>query len=134
MQPNWQQYGLAVLRILTGGLMAYHGWEIFHAAQMKDYAAWEQFKNWPAPLLMVYLGKGLELVTGICFVIGAFTRIAALLMAVNMLTICFFIGNGQFYYADQHPFLFAVLALVYFFNGAGVWSLDSSLFQKRNHL
>lgn len=127
--PLWQDSGLAVLRIITGLLMMYHGWEIFDGAVMKDYATWNMIKTLPAPLTMVYLGKGLELVTGICFVLGLFTRISAILMAVNMLFICFKIGNGKFYYQDQHPFLFAMIAMVFFFTGPVKWSLDKLWFK-----
>lgn len=127
--PLWQDSGLAILRIITGLLMMYHGWEIFDGAVMKDYATWDMIKTLPAPLTMVYLGKGLELVTGLCFVLGLFTRISALLMAVNMLFICFKIGNGKFYYQDQHPFLFAMIAMVFFFTGPVKWSLDKLWFK-----
>lgn len=127
--PLWQDSGLAVLRIITGLLMMYHGWEIFDGAVMKDYATWNMIKTLPAPLTMVYLGKGLELVTGICFVLGLFTRISAILMAVNMLFICFKIGNGKFYYQDQHSFLFAMVAMVFFFTGPVKWSLDKLWFK-----
>lgn len=123
-EKKGQQTGLACIRILTGLLMAYHGWEIFDSAKMAEYAKWDMVQTLPAPQLMVYVGKSLEFITGLCFVFGIFTRIAALLMALNMLFICFKVGNGHFYYEDQHPFLFAVLALVFFFTGPVKWNVD----------
>ena len=120
-----------MLRIITGLLMAYHGLEVFKPELMKEYATWEVIKIMPSPLFMVYLGKVLELVTGILLAIGLFTRIAALFMFVNMIFICFKIGNGKFYYEDQHPFLFALLALVFFFTGPIKFGLDNYLFKKR---
>ena len=127
--PLWQDSGLAALRIITGLMMMYHGWEIFDSAVINDYATWDMIKTLPAPMAMVYLGKGLELVTGICFMLGLFTRISAILMAVNMLFICFKIGNGKFYYQDQHSFLFAMVAMVFFFTGPVKWSLDKLWFK-----
>lgn len=126
--PLWPATGLLLIRIITGLLMAYHGWEIFDAAKMHEYAAWDVVKKLPVPLALVYTGKGLELLTGVCLAAGLFTRIAALLMAINMLFICFVIGNGKFYYADQHPFIFALLALVFFFLGPGSVAFDNQLF------
>lgn len=111
--------------------MAYHGLEIFESEKMQVNLKWDMIKALPAPAFMVYLGKGIELLTGLCFVIGIFTRIAALVMAANMLFICFYVGKGRFYYEDQHPFLFALLALVFFFAGPGKWSLDAVFFDKR---
>jgi uncharacterized membrane protein YphA (DoxX/SURF4 family) len=117
IQKEWQQTGVAVIRIITGLLMAYHGWEVFDSEKMAEYVKWDVIKTLPAPLTMVYIGKGLELITGICFVLGLFTRIAALLMALDMLFICFKVGSGRFWYEDQHPFIFALLAMLFFFTG-----------------
>jgi putative oxidoreductase len=131
MEKAWQQTGLAVIRITTGLLMAYHGWEVFDSVKMAEYAKWNVIQTLPAPLFMVYVGKALELVTGLCLAAGIFTRVAALLMAANMLFICFKVGHGRFYYEDQHPFIFAVLALVFFFAGPVKWSLDEWRFTKK---
>ena len=128
-QPFWQDSGLATLRIITGLLMTYHGWEVFDSGKIAEYAKWDVIKAMPAPLFMAYLGKGLELISGILFVLGLFTRIAAVIMAIDMLFICFKIGNGKFYYEDQHPFIFAMLAMVFFFTGPVKWSLDQVLFK-----
>lgn len=116
--------GLAVMRIITGLLMAYHGLEVFDRQLMEGYMTWNVIKQLPAPGMMVYLGKGLELVSGLLLTFGLFTRVATLAMAADMLFICFVVGKGRFYYEDQHPFLFALLALVFFFTGPGSWSLS----------
>ena len=129
--PLWQDTGLAILRIITGMLMTYHGLEIFAREKMLPYMEWDVIKALPAPEMMLYMGKGLELFAGICFVLGLITRIASLIMAIDMLFICFKIGEGRFYYEDQHPFLFAMIALIFFFTGPVKWSLDKIWFGKR---
>ena len=131
-QPLWQNNGLAILRIVTGLLMAYHGQEIFDSNKMAEYAKWDVVKTLPAPLLMVYIGKSLEFFSGMLLTLGLFTRPAALFMALNMLFICFRIGNGKFYYEDQHSFIFAMLALVFFFTGPVKWSIDQLIFKQKN--
>jgi len=115
----------AAIRIIVGLLMAYHGLEVFNSDLMVEYSKWDQFKSLSLSLPIVYIGKGLELITGLLFVLGLFTRISALFMAINMLTICFLVGGGKFWYEDQHPFLFALIAILFFFNGSGKWSLDN---------
>ena len=130
-QPLWRDNGLAVLRIITGMLMTYHGAEIFDRTKMLPYMEWDVIKSLPAPETMLYVGKGVEFLTGLCFVFGLFTRVAAIIMAVDMLFICFKVGGGKFYYQDQHPFLFAMIALVFFFTGPVKWSLDKKLFAKK---
>lgn len=125
-----QARGLAVIRILTGFFLAYHGWEVFDAKTMNGYLEWDQFKQASASFL-VYAGKAAELAGGVLLLLGLLTRLAVLLIAGTMLYISFFVGHGKVWYGDQHPFLFVLLALVFFFTGPGAWSLDQKLFGKR---
>jgi putative oxidoreductase len=127
MKITTQKSGLAIIRIVTGLLMLYHGLELFDSAKMDEYLKWDVIKKLPVPEIMVYIGKGIELVGGIFFILGFLTRIAALFMAINMFFICFYVGNGKFYYEDQHPFVFGLLCLVFFFSGADIWSLDEKM-------
>jgi putative oxidoreductase len=129
-EPLWQKNGLLLLRVVTGLLMAYHGLEVFDAETIKGYTTWDPIKTLPYPLFMVYLGKGMELITGICMAVGLFTRIAAVFMFIDMIFICFKVGTGKFWYQDQHPFLFALLALVFFFTGPVKWGLDFVFFKQ----
>lgn len=124
-----QDEGLAMVRIVTGFFMAYHGWEVFDAAKMSAYMEWEQFKNASASL-MVYAGKSAELAGGVFLALGLLTRLAALVVTGTMCYISFFVGGGKIWYEDQHPFLFVLLALVFFFTGGGKWSLDRLLFER----
>lgn len=130
-QPVWQQSGIAVIRIIVGLLMAYHGWEVFDSKVMKEYATWDSFKGLSSPSLWVYVGKGSELIVGVLLTTGLFTRIAAMLLIINMLYISFIIGHGKIWYEDQHPFLFVLLGLVFIFCGAGKFSLDYILFARK---
>jgi uncharacterized membrane protein YphA (DoxX/SURF4 family) len=125
--PQLSGTGTAVVRIITGLFMAYHGFEIFDSKLMNDYAQWDMFKGLPMGLILVYLGKGAEFVAGILLALGLFTKLASAIIAVTMLSITFFVGHGKFWYEDQHPFLFVLLALIFFFNGGGTWSLDAKL-------
>ncbi len=128
--PLFYETGLATIRILCGLMMAYHGMEVFDRATMQPYFEWEQIKALPLPAeFLAYLGKGLELVTGICLTIGFLTRLASLFLAINMTFVTFFIGNGIFWYQDQHPFLFAVIGAIFFFTGPVKWSVDQKVFQ-----
>ncbi len=124
---NWKDNGLFVIRVLTGLMMFYHGLEVFKPDTMNSYQEWEVIKKLPFPVLLTYLGKVAELVTGIFIALGLYTRIAALIMAGNMLFICFYVGKGRFWYEDQHAFLFAVLAMVFFFAGSVKYGFDDYL-------
>ncbi|MBS1597212.1 MAG: DoxX family protein [Bacteroidetes bacterium] len=126
--PIWQQSGIGLLRIIVGGFMIYHGWEVFDAATMKGYAGWDNFKNSSMGLLLVYLGKTAELLAGVMLLLGCFTRVACVVLIVTMLYISLFLGHGKIWYEDQYPFLFVLLGFVFIFSGPGKWSVDRLLF------
>lgn len=127
----WQEGGLTAIRILTGLFMGYHGWEIFDATKMADYTKWLTELGFPSPSVMAYLGKAAELISGVLLTLGLFTRVGALLLAAVMLGVCFGMGKGRIFMEDQHPFLFVLLAFVFFFTGPGPFSLDRIMFGKK---
>lgn len=122
--PSWQHVGMALIRMIVGFFMIYHGWEIFDAGKMNEYLEWDVFKN-SSGKLMVYTGKVAELGGGILLFLGLFTRIASLILIVTMAYIAFILGNGKVWYEDQHPFLLVLLSLVFLLLGGGRWSADS---------
>jgi putative oxidoreductase len=126
-----QDNGLFFIRIVVGLFLVYHGSEIFDAAKMKEFAAWDVFKKSSSASYLVYLGKGAELAGGILLAAGLLTRLACILIIGTMLYISFFIGSGKIWFEDQYPFLFALLALVFFFTGPGNKSIDHLLFDKQ---
>lgn len=125
-----QKSGMTLIRVILGLSLTYHGWEAFDPVKMQEYAAWDIFKQGSYPLLMVYLGKGAEFVAGLLLTVGLLTRIGCLIGIGTMLYIAFFVGKGKIWYEDQYPFLFALLALVFFFTGPGNWSLDAVICRK----
>lgn len=122
--PMWQQQGLALVRIITGFFLAYHGWEIFDKTTMEGYMGWDIFKNQSAGKALTYIGKGAELVAGILLMVGWLTRLAAIITIGTMVYIAFIVGHGKVWYEDQHPFLFVLLSFVFIFTGPGAWSVD----------
>jgi len=122
--PIMQQEGLALVRVIIGLFMIYHGIEVFDRETMMGYSTWAQFKDMSSPVLAVYVGKSAELLAGILFCIGWCTRLAAMVLIITMLYISFVVGHGKVWYEDQHPFLFVLLGLVFIFTGPGKWSLD----------
>jgi uncharacterized membrane protein YphA (DoxX/SURF4 family) len=130
-QPIWQSSGLAIIRILVGLFMFYHGLEVFDAAKMKEYSTYTSIKNFSFPLMLAYAGKIAELIGGLMLALGFFTRLGIIILIIPMLYIVFLIGNGKIWYDDQYPFLFVLLALVYFFSGPGAWSIDNMRTEKQ---
>jgi len=127
--PLWQTTGLTLIRCILGAFLIYHGWEVFSESKMNEYLKWDMFKNGSGKFL-AFSGKASELIAGILFLFGFLTRLASLLTLGVMFYITFILGKGLIWYEDQYPFLFMLLALVFFFTGAGRISVDNLLFKK----
>lgn len=130
--PLAPDFGLALVRIITGMLLVWHGWETFDAEKMKMYAGWFADRKYSNPEIWAYAGKVAELLAGIGFILGLFTRLAALAAIAAFAGIIFLLGDkGKIFEGDQHPFLFILLSLIFLFAGPGKFSLDTLLFNKR---
>ena len=129
--PLWQNNGIALIRISVGGFLIYHGCEMFDTPAMNEYFKWNMFKDSVARV-SVYGGKAAELLSGILFVLGLFTRIACIIAICTLGYIAFFVGHGKIWYEDQYPFLFVVIGFVFIFTGPGSLSLDNVIFKKQN--
>lgn len=130
--PLWQDNGLALIRIVTGGFLIYHGCEMFDTPAMNEYFKWDMFKDSSNARIFVYSGKVAELVSGILLVLGLFTRIACIIVICTLGYIAFFVGHGKIWYEDQYPFLFVLIGLIFIFTGPGSFSLDSVILENKS--
>ena len=130
MLQRWTDNAIAIVRIIIGGFMVYHGFEIFSQEKMQGYEKFLGDMKMSNALFMSYIGKGCELVAGLFLVSGFMTRAAALLMAITLGFITFVIGDGRVYMEEQHPFMFVLFAFIFFFDGGKKWSVDN-LVRKR---
>lgn len=129
--PIAHNYGIAIVRIITGILLVWHGWETFDAEKMKMYSSWFVERKYSNPEAWAYAGKVAELLAGIGFVLGLFTRLASILTIAAFAGIIFLLGDkGNIFQGDQHPFLFILLAIVFLFTGPGALSADGLIFKK----
>ncbi|MDX1941968.1 MAG: DoxX family protein [Saprospiraceae bacterium] len=121
--------GIAIIRIIVGALIMYHGQEVFNPKLMSEYMTWDTFAGSNAALL-VYLGKSSEFIAGLLILFGFCTRLGALIAIGTLSYITFFVGNGRFWYEDQHPFMFVLFGLLFIFTGPGAWSIDGLIEKK----
>jgi putative oxidoreductase len=130
--PLWQNNGLGLIRIITGGFLIYHGYEMFDTPVMNEYFKWDMFKDSSLARILVYGGKVAELLSGILLVLGLFTRVACIILIFTLGYIAFFVGHGKIWYEDQYPFLFVVIGFIFIFTGPGAFSLDNVIFKNKN--
>ena len=110
--PIYPDKALGGIRIVVGLLLAYHGFEVFDRETMQSYLTWDSFKSGKGEFL-VYLGKASEFISGVLLTVGLFTRLGALIAVGTLGYITFFVGNGRFWYEDQHPFMFVLFGVLF---------------------
>ncbi len=128
--PIWLNNGLAIVRIIVGFFIIYHGQEVFDPELMNGYLERNFFQG-PSAKFMVYAGKSSEFIGGIFLFLGLFTRLSAIVIIGTFSVITFVIGQGRFWYEDQYPFLFALFGLLFLFAGPGAWSVDGLIFKEK---
>lgn len=142
---------LVPLRLLTGVLMVHHGSEgglgpanigtdPFNG--FVDFIVKPYFSFLPGdPVLWSAIHDYVEFFGGILFAVGFLTRPAALSLFATMCSAVYFhvastgwqgapLGHVENYsYNFEEPTLYALIFLLYFFNGAGPLSVDSAIYK-----
>ena len=129
--PLWEN-GISLIRIGTGILIIMFGKELFDEAMMNDYTKFLKDVGMPAPRLMLTLAKLTELIGGACLVVGLFTRIVVVPLMATMLTIIWYMSEGNFFNGGTASTFF-LLFLALLFLGSGTFSLDYVFFDKNKN-
>jgi uncharacterized membrane protein YphA (DoxX/SURF4 family) len=129
--PIWEN-GISSIRICTGIMIIMFGKEIFDEAIMNDYTKFLTDVGFPAQRFMLTLAKLTELIGGVFLIVGLFTRIVVFPLMVTMLTIIWFMSEGNFFNGGTASAFF-LLFLTLLFLGSGTFSLDYMLFDKEHN-
>jgi uncharacterized membrane protein YphA (DoxX/SURF4 family) len=130
-RPLWEN-GISLIRIGTGILIIMFGKELFDEAMMTDYTKFLTDVGMPVPRLMLTLAKLIELIGGACLVVGLFTRIVVVPLMATMLTIIWYMSEGNFFSGGTASTFF-LLFLSLLFLGSGTFSLDYVFFDKNKN-
>lgn len=128
-QGTWDK-GVLIVRVMTGFIILKYGLELFDNDKIIGYTQWLTDTNFPMPKIMTYVGKTTELIGGLLLILGLFARIVSIPLIINMIVVTFYLGEGKILTADQHPFLFILLFLIFLSVGGGKWSLDYLIFNR----
>lgn len=123
---NLQPWGALFLRLALGLSIIVHGYQ-----KVSSHAALHHFVHYVVtlglPYWLGYVSAFTEFVGGILIVLGLFTRLAAGLIAINMLVALFTVGIHQGFSGYNYIADLAAIALMLCFYGAGAISLDRRL-------
>lgn len=125
---TYKKYGPLVLRIVVGIIFAAHGWQKISGG-MEGVAGFLNSLGVPLPLFFAYIVTYVEFLGGIALILGAATRVAAQLLAINMAVALFLvhIPNGFFVSKGGYEFVLVLLAalITLSFTGPGALAVDT---------
>jgi len=121
-----QPWGALLLRLVLGSAMIFHGYQ-----KVSSLAALHHFVHYVVtlglPYWLGYVSAFTEFVGGIVIVLGLFTRLAAALIAINLLVAFFIVGIHQSFGSYNYIAELAAIAIMLCFYGAGALALDRRL-------
>ena len=120
--------GLLLLRLTVGGLMLFHG---VHKLVYGVSAIEGMLAGLGLPVFIAYLSLAAELIVSVLIVLGAWTRVAAVVMVGNMavavlmahLPVIFSVDPMTGGWAIELPMLYLLGAAVLCFTGGGRYAL-----------
>ncbi|HHW7507542.1 TPA: DoxX family protein [Mannheimia haemolytica] len=129
---NLQPLAFLITRVVAGYMFLLHG-----TAKFFEFPMSMTNGNGSVPLASIYgVGGILEIVGGIFFILGLFTRQTAFILS-GMMAYAFFIVHGMhgnvllpLLNGGELAGVYSVLFLTYIFIGGGKYSLDAKLFNK----
>ena len=128
---RFSPYSYAFMRFSAGAVLVPHGVQKVLYASATQFAGNIAAQGFPAPLLLAYLTLFTELVGAACLALGLFTRIAAIMIWIEMAVIItnFNWKYGYFWTARgvEYALLWLLLCTAIFFRGGGRYSLDHYL-------
>ncbi|HHW7568154.1 TPA: DoxX family protein [Mannheimia haemolytica] len=127
-----QPLAFLITRVVAGYMFLLHG-----TAKFFEFPMSMTNGNGSVPLASIYgVGGILEIVGGIFFILGLFTRQTAFILS-GMMAYAFFIIHGAqgnvllpLLNGGELAGVYSVLFLTYIFIGGGKYSLDAKLFNK----
>ncbi len=121
-------YAPLPIRLLLGGHLVYGVQDnVLSYAQMLEFRDFLLQYGFPVPLLSAHVSVYVQLVSGICYLLGLCTRAAAGLMIVNFLVALLMVHAGGPYVAAFPALVMLAGAVFLLLNGPGRPSLDHRL-------
>lgn len=129
--PTIKEVAFVLARILLGIILIAHGWDKFAITGLEGISGYFASLGIPAAGFAAVVAALVEIIGGILIIAGAFTRIAAAVVFVDMLLAALLahIANGVFVMNNGWELTGAIGAgaLLLVAAGAGAWSVDAAL-------
>ena len=123
-QPAYAEYGPVFIRALIGFHLFYGNWGRLFGAGHTEFAAYMARNHFPIPWLMAYVSAGAQVVCGILFIAGLFTRPAAAVMVFNFIVALVMVHWGQPYPRQAQALIMLCTSIFLLLHGPGRVALD----------
>lgn len=132
---KYKEYGVIFIRLIVGFHLVYGTQDnVFSYARMEEFAEFLRLHNVPFPLFSAFLSAYAQFVCGILFILGAFTRAAAIVMIINFIAALVIAHVGDTY-PNAFPALMMLAAACFFLlHGAGRLSVDGLLEKRKENI
>ncbi len=120
-----KDYAPLFIRVMAGFHLIYGVQDnVFSWERMLEFERFLGAHYFPFPLMCALVSVYAQLICGLLFIAGLWTRVAALIMIFNFVVAILSIHIG-----DAYPSMFPAIAMLscslfLLFNGAGKWSMD----------
>ena len=132
MERNIQNIGFLFLRIFVGGtLLLAHG--VPKLLDPKPFIEALTSNGFPLPNIMAYLSISAEAIFPVFIILGVFTRVSALIVAINMFVAAFVFHlniKGDPFANLEKAFIYMIVFIFIAISGGGDWTLKR-LFDKK---
>ena len=120
-------YTEALIRLMAGGSLAYHGYQILFG-NIEGAARFFESVGFENGMLWAWVVGILQFVCGLCLALGLFTRIAAGAI-IGFLVVAIVTYHLEFGYnwearGIEYPLFWAIVVFHFLVRGGGAWSLD----------
>lgn len=121
-----QRWGSFILRLALGLSLTVHGYEkLFPHGALHAFEHFVATLGLPRPLGII--SAYTEFIGGILLLLGLFTRLAAALVAINMLVAFFTVGIHEGFGIYNYILALAAIAIMLMLTGAGALGLDRKI-------
>jgi putative oxidoreductase len=131
---RWQGWGLALLRAVVGIIFVMHGGQKLVSYGVSGTTAFMSQLGFPAPWVAALVLILVELIGGLALLFGLFSRIAAVLLAIDMLVATLTVTLPQGFFlpkGGEFTLILFAATVVLALSGPGKAAVDDVLMTRR---
>ena len=123
----YREYGPLFIRLIVGYRLVWGTADnVFSYARMLEFNDFLAAHSVPFPLFAAFLSAYAQFICGLLFVLGAYTRPAAAVMAVNFMVALLLVHVGQPFLENYDALVMLFGAVFLLLHGPGLLSVDAA--------